>query len=141
MLIDAGKESEYTKDELESLAVSTDHNGKVTEFPKVAVGLQHVACAYNQFGLPGRAKMIICETLEDMNELVNKFNKGGALKISWHIILDTHFVKIVTIDEWQQSSVQSKQTQSSALFKPAPENSTPSQDASLKQENRTNYSL
>ena len=61
--------------------MSKDFNGKITEFPRVAEGW-HVACAYNQWGMPGMARMIICENLEDMQKLVSGYHSGGALSIA-----------------------------------------------------------
>ena len=101
MLKEVGRESEYTQEELKPLAVSTAKfgSGKVKAFPKVDYGW-HVACAYNQWGIDGKAKMIICDDLQDMNELVDGYNSGGALRISWYAIPDTHFVKIMKLSDF-----------------------------------------
>jgi hypothetical protein len=64
--------------------------------------------------MDGMAKIMVCETLEDMNELVRSYQKGGALRISWLTIPDTHFVKIMSIDEFEKLSENQTQVSSSS---------------------------
>ncbi len=95
-----GKESEYAQEELKPLEVEKNPlDGQIRAFPKVPEGW-HVACAYNQWGVKGMAKMFICENLADMQELVKGYKQGGALRIDWYAIPDTHFVKTMTVEEW-----------------------------------------
>ncbi|KTD58208.1 hypothetical protein Lsai_0815 [Legionella sainthelensi] len=127
MLIPAGKESEYSKEELKSLKVTTDYEGNVTNFPKVDYGW-HVACAYNQFGMNGMAKMFICQSIEDMNELVRNYHMGGALRMDWYAVPDTHFVKIMSVEEWQSGLKGNKSQSSPSFFKANPNNIDSSED-------------
>lgn len=98
---EVGREKDFEKSELVELNVRSDYRGNIQEFPKVGEGW-HVACCYNQWGMDGMGKMIICENLEDMKRLVQGYQSGGALSISWYKIPDTHFVEILSLDEYKE---------------------------------------
>lgn len=85
MLIEAGKESDYKKEELTSLDVTRSIYGEISRFPLISDD-KCVVCAYNQWGMAGRARMIVCQDLADMNQLSKSFDKGGALQITWYSV-------------------------------------------------------
>jgi len=103
MLIEVGKENEYSSEDLQSLAVAKNYKGAVTAFPTVAKHLK-VVCAYNQWGMAGMAKMYICENLADMQQLNQSYGRGEAISISWYAVPSLRFVKAQTLDEWEQET-------------------------------------
>jgi hypothetical protein len=66
-------------------------HGRPTQMPFLR-GDDKVICGYNQ-GLGER--MIVCESLEDMQELFDKYAQGYALQISWYIGPDPGFLQIM----------------------------------------------
>ena len=124
MLVEVGRESKYPKEAIKPLAVDTDGDGFIQTLPQISPGWK-IVCAFNQWGMDGMAKMYICETLEDMNRLVDSYNNGGALGISWHTMLGLNFIEILSFDEWKQRSENTGAQQASAkFFQPEPAHST-----------------
>lgn len=65
---------------LRSLSIRSDEKGRPAEMPNL-LGEEKVICGYDQ-GLGER--MIVCASLEDMQELCDAYAKGGALDIRWY---------------------------------------------------------
>lgn len=63
------------------------------DMPTVPTG-HSVICGYDQ-GLGER--MIVCETLEDMKTLYEKFAQGYAIKINWYSGPDSGFISVVKL--------------------------------------------
>lgn len=85
MLRNIGDESDYSTNDMKPLTVKKDVHGHIIELPEIESGW-HIVCAFNRFGLKGKAKMIVCETLEDMNQLIDSHKSGNAVSIQWNII-------------------------------------------------------
>ena len=65
--------------------------GRPTSMPTL-VGNEMVICGYDQ-GLGER--MIVCENMQDMQELYDGYARGGALNIHWYTSDDPGFISIV----------------------------------------------
>lgn len=77
-----GQESNLHIKGLSYLSVNLTSDSKITQYPKVGPE-KNIICAFNRCGIDGMADMIICESLQDMQQLQNEFNNGMALQISW----------------------------------------------------------
>jgi len=66
--------------------------GRPTSFPSVPTG-HSLICGYDQ-GLGER--LIVCESLEDMQTLYDGYAQGGALTIKWYTGEDVGFVSVIT---------------------------------------------
>ncbi len=53
---------------------------------------EKVICGYDQ-GLGER--MIVCDSIADMQELFDAYSQGGALRIFWYIASDPGFVAVL----------------------------------------------
>lgn len=60
-----GRESALTDKDLRKLVVAISFSGHITHFPHLNSNEQLV-CAYNQFGMPGMAKIFECHSIENM---------------------------------------------------------------------------
>jgi len=60
--------------------IPVDKDGMPTAMPKLNEG-EYIVAGYDQ-GLG--ETMIVCESVEDMKELQNDLNQGGALRINWY---------------------------------------------------------
>lgn len=65
-------------------------SGWPTDFPKLRDG-DSLVCGYDQ-GLGER--LIVCESLEDMQQLYNAYASGGALRIRWYTGEDAGFIMV-----------------------------------------------
>lgn len=88
-MIELGKKEEIFG--LELLAPIALH-GRPSVMPTVPDDHKVVICGYNQ-GLGER--MIVCETLEDMQALYDAYARGGALEIHWYHGPDPGFVTVI----------------------------------------------
>ena len=87
-MFELGKKSEIFGAELiKSLSVS----GRPSRMPSLPQG-HDVICGYDQ-GLGER--MIVCESLEDMQQLYDSYARGGALRICWYSGEDVGFVQVL----------------------------------------------
>lgn len=87
-MVELGKKSEiFGADLLKSLWLS----GRPTSMPSIS-GNEKVICGYDQ-GLGER--IIVCENLQDMQELYDAYARGGALNISWYTGDDPGFITII----------------------------------------------
>ena len=90
-MIKLGKKSEISGvDELKRI---TDIHGRPTAMPELPSANHRVICGYNQ-GLGEH--IIVCESLEDMQELYDAYYHGGAISIRWYIGDDPGFVVVLS---------------------------------------------
>ena len=64
--------------------------GEPTAFPMLGEN-ESVICGYDQ-GLG--EQLIVCENLEDMQQLYSRYAKGFALRINWYTGKDVGFINI-----------------------------------------------
>lgn len=87
-MIELGKKTEiFGADLLKRLSLY----GRPTTMPRVPTG-HNVICGYDQ-GLGER--MIVCESLEDMQQLYDAYARGGALQINWYSGEDAGFITVM----------------------------------------------
>ena len=90
-MLELGKKSDvFGVELLQALEIYS----RPTSMPIVPSG-HEVVCGYDQ-GLGER--MIVCETLEEMQELYDAYARGGALRIYWYSAPDVGFITIVSGD-------------------------------------------
>ena len=91
-MIELGKKDEiFGVEKLKPLGEQVGSN-RPTEMPRL--GPDHkVICGYDQ-GLGER--MIVCESLEEMQQLYDAYAKGGALHIHWYSGSDPEFISGIT---------------------------------------------
>ena len=93
-MIELGKKNEISGAELlQPLTLGfsdKDLSGRPTRMPSVPSG-HSVVCGYDQ-GLGER--IIVCESLEDMQQLYDAYAQGGALRICWYSGEDPGFIMI-----------------------------------------------
>lgn len=66
--------------------------GRPTAMPPLGLN-EDIVCGYDQ-GLGER--MIVCESLDDMQELYDNYARGGALNIHWYKAPEVGFITAVT---------------------------------------------
>lgn len=88
-LFELGKKDEiFGADQLRSIP---GISGRPTRMPSLEEG-ESVICGYDQ-GLGER--MIVCESVEDMQQLFDAYAGGGALRIAWYAGKDPGFVTVI----------------------------------------------
>jgi hypothetical protein len=87
--VELGKKDEiFGADKLKPIALPP---GRPETMPRIQPEEQ-VICGYDQ-GLGER--MIVCESLEDMQTLYDAYARGGALGIQWYTGEDPGFITVV----------------------------------------------
>lgn len=61
--------------------------------PKPPSNEDPIICGYDQ-GLGER--MIVCETLDDMQQLYDAYARGGAVRIQWYVGPDPGFITVLS---------------------------------------------
>jgi len=87
-MIELGKKDEIFGAELLQLL---QLYGRPSSLPHLS-GEEKVICGYDQ-GLGER--IIVCESLEDMQKLYDAYATGGALRIHWYKASDPGFVRVI----------------------------------------------
>ena len=86
-MIELGKKNEiFGADRLE---IINGLYGRPTQMPRLPSATHKVICGYDQ-GLGER--MIVCESLEEMQQLYDAYARGSALRINWYIGDDPGFI-------------------------------------------------
>ncbi|OGM20795.1 hypothetical protein A2714_05135 [Candidatus Woesebacteria bacterium RIFCSPHIGHO2_01_FULL_38_9] len=102
-MYELGKRGEiFGADRLQNMRTGTDipvdHRGKPTAMPSLK-DTEFVIAGYDQ-GLGER--IIVCESLEDMQELHSAYALGGALNLRWYKGEDPGFVTLIPPSEDKQ---------------------------------------
>lgn len=74
-------------DQLNALAVPV---GRPITFPKLAEG-HYLVCGH---GNPPMARLFIAETLQDMQNLYDGYQRGGGLTIDWYAVREDEISNI-----------------------------------------------
>jgi len=87
-MINLGKKADVIgADELRELTVTTP----ITQLPSLPAN-HRVICGFEQ-GLG--EKLIVCESLSDMQELYDSYRQGGALRIKWYSGENPGFIMVI----------------------------------------------
>lgn len=88
---EVGRKTDYRTHPLQSVHVQKNFDGLATAFPRIPED-HKLLCVFDTWGAgDGSEKMYMCDTVEDINLLLQRYNSGMALQISFVTVAKAHF--------------------------------------------------
>lgn len=88
---EVGRKTDYRTHPLQSVNIQKNFDGLATAFPRIPED-HKLLCVFDTWGSgDGTEKMYMCDTIEDINLLLQRYNSGMALQISFVTVAKAHF--------------------------------------------------
>ena len=88
---EVGRKTDYRTHPLQSVNIQKNFDGLATDFPHIPDD-HKLLCVFDTWGSgDGTEKMYMCDTIEDINLLLQRYNLGMALQICFVTVAKAHF--------------------------------------------------
>jgi len=84
--------------------------------PQAVLGhpVDEIVCCYDQLGVPGEERLILCASLQDMQEIYEHYAAGNALALKWYV--RPQRIVSVELSPWKQPETDKRGRLAKALF-------------------------